>query len=296
MAEEIWKDLNGFDGVIQLSSTGRFRRFVGGREKKIVPVLHKSGNLFLHFTYRCKCHTILAAKLILDHFQPREKDKINICYKDGDKQNISADNLYWGDALDSITQLNGEIWRDVVGYEGLYKVSNKGRVLSIGRRVGNCHLSAKLMRFVTNPSGYYMVVLGKDGISKGYVVHRLVAQAFIPNPDNKMIVDHIDTNRKNNNLDNLRWCTPQENSNNRTTIKKLKKKKAFRNPNSIQILRVALSDASIRVYASLVEAIKENPMDYATLKKCLSGGNLPYKGYRWYYLHGITNNKVKYVE
>ena len=97
-----------------------------------------------------------------------------------------------------------EIWKPVVGYEGLYEVSNLGNVKTLhyygGRR-------QKLMSLGKRSDGYLTVGLSKNGICKHYSVHRLVAIAFIPNPDNLEMVNHKDENKENNNADNLEWCT-----------------------------------------------------------------------------------------
>ena len=102
-----------------------------------------------------------------------------------------------------------ESWRDIEGYEGHYRISSLGRIenLVTGRiRKGNC-----------NTSGYEQVVLlGSDGKYSNYLVHRLVAKAFIPNPENKLTVDHINSKEKrNNSVENLRWFTSKEQAGNR---------------------------------------------------------------------------------
>jgi hypothetical protein len=102
-----------------------------------------------------------------------------------------------------------EIWRQVDGYENYY-VSNHGRVKNIN--------TEKMMKCSVNVNGYCNVRLSKNNISTLYRVHRLVAENFIPNPDNKLCVDHIDNNKQNNNVNNLRWATQQEN--NRNCIKR----------------------------------------------------------------------------
>ena len=101
-----------------------------------------------------------------------------------------------------------EIWKDIEGYE-VYQVSNLGNV----RRV-------KLLKQYSDErrGGYFFVSLCKDGKVKTARVHQLVANAFIPNPENKPCIDHINTDRKDNRVENLRWCTHKENSNNPLTI------------------------------------------------------------------------------
>jgi len=99
-----------------------------------------------------------------------------------------------------------EIWKDVNGYEGLYQVSNLGRVESLQRDV-NLILKPRLRR-----DGYLIVSLSKNGKVKSKPIHRLVATAFIPNPDNKKTVNHKDGNKLNNHVTNLEWNTSSENN------------------------------------------------------------------------------------
>lgn len=97
-----------------------------------------------------------------------------------------------------------ENWKPVVGYEGLYEVSNKGRVKSLHYYGGNRQI---VMSQSKRPDGYMHIGLSKNGKCKHFVVHRLVAMAFIENPDNLEMVNHKDENKENNNADNLEWCT-----------------------------------------------------------------------------------------
>ena len=112
-----------------------------------------------------------------------------------------------------------EIWKPVCGYENLYEVSNLGRVKALERYVHNNGGLQKRHETILKPSGkiHFGVTLCKEGTTKRRTVHRLVAEAFIPNPENKPVVDHIDTNPKNNRVDNLRWVTTQENTMNPLT-------------------------------------------------------------------------------
>lgn len=98
-----------------------------------------------------------------------------------------------------------EVWKDIKGYEGSYKVSNLGRIQS------NKNNRPKILKFGYNAKGYDLVHLCKHGEKKSFKVHRLVLIAFDCNLDNKPQVNHIDGNKNNNNLFNLEWCTNKEN-------------------------------------------------------------------------------------
>lgn len=125
------------------------------------------------------------------------------------------------------------MWKDIIGFEGQYQVSNKGEVRSLQRYVKGARgskrlLKARLMRISTNVHGYASASLCKDAKLKTLVVHRLVAKAFLPNPKNKPCVNHKDGNRLNNNVNNLEWVTYSENTKhafkpNINQIKKIRK-------------------------------------------------------------------------
>lgn len=97
-----------------------------------------------------------------------------------------------------------EIWKDIEGYEGRYQISNYGRVKSFVR-------TERLLNPRNRGNGYPSVHLSKDGEAKEYFVHRLVAEAFLPNPNNYPIVNHIDSNKANSNVNNLEWTTEKGN-------------------------------------------------------------------------------------
>lgn len=114
-----------------------------------------------------------------------------------------------------------EVWKDIVGYEGLYQVSNLGNIKSLVRMVENkgafsTDKKIKIKEKIRKPikhykKGYLRVGLHKDGKKTNLSVHRLVAEAFIPNVDNKPQINHKDGIKENNCVDNLEWCTNQEN-------------------------------------------------------------------------------------
>lgn len=111
-----------------------------------------------------------------------------------------------------------EIWKDIKGYEDLYKVSNFGKIKSLERinQIGNnkyVTFEKILKHHINKKRGYCQVNLCKNGTRKLFTCHRLVAETFIPNMDNKKYVNHIDGNKTNNCIDNLEWCTHSENIN-----------------------------------------------------------------------------------
>ena len=117
---------------------------------------------------------------------------------------------------------NNEIWKDVKGYEGLYQVSNMGRVKSLERTVTRKNgrkqtIRERILKPRTNQDGYLRVTLYNNGNKiKQFLVHRLVCEAFHENPENKPCVNHKDENKTNNIASNLEWCTASENSNHGT--------------------------------------------------------------------------------
>lgn len=104
--------------------------------------------------------------------------------------------------------MENEIWKEVVGFEGLYMVSDHGNVKSLLYwRGSNCRLLVQNI----SKTGYRVVTLFRPGFSRVYKVHRLVAEAFLPNPESKRTVNHIDGNKLNNHVSNLEWATDLEN-------------------------------------------------------------------------------------
>lgn len=105
-----------------------------------------------------------------------------------------------------------EKWKPINGYEGLYEVSNEGRVRSVKTN--------KLRKLILNDKGYYDICLSKEGKTKHKPVHRLVAESFLDNTDNKPCVEHCNTIKTDNRVENLRWTTYHENNSNPITCKK----------------------------------------------------------------------------
>lgn len=193
-----------------------------------------------------------------------------------------------------------EIWRDIKGYEGLYQISNEGKVKSLPREwkcarneSGNRHRNEIIM----SPQlrlNYYRVRLVKDGVGKNKSVHRLVAETFIDNPDKKPVIDHINGNPIDNRVENLRWCTQEENNgfelhrknvgkallgrkHSEETIEKIRKK-LYKSVNQYD-----LDGNFIATYASAKEAAKITNSNYVSICQCCTGRNKTANGYIWKY-------------
>jgi len=118
-----------------------------------------------------------------------------------------------------------EEWRNIKGYDGLYKVSNKGRVKSVARPCkgfGYKFAVDRILKPKCNRGGYLEIMLSMNGKHKTVAIHRLVASAFIPNPNELPYVNHKDECKTNNNVENLEWCTPKYNANYGTHVERMR--------------------------------------------------------------------------
>jgi hypothetical protein len=106
-----------------------------------------------------------------------------------------------------------EIWKKVIGYEGVYEVSNLGKVKRVGnlRGVNKAYVNDYYLKPTDNGKGYLRIKLSNNGISKRVMLHRIIAEAFISNPLNKKVINHINNNKKDNRIENLEWCSQSEN-------------------------------------------------------------------------------------
>lgn len=217
-----------------------------------------------------------------------------------------------------------EEWRDIEGYEGIYQVSNEGRVRSLDRYVnGNGRngclklVKSKILKQSLHPFGYWQVNLHKDGVQKTEKIHQLVAKTFIPNPENKPHIDHINTIRTDNRVENLRWCTAKENVNNPLTYERIVKERQsekHRNASSKALKGRILSDEwkkkisdtrkikeigcikveqyskeciYITTYNSIVEASDALGIEAGDISRCCSGIRKTCGGFKWKYAEEI---------
>ena len=193
--------------------------------------------------------------------------------------------------IESIT-LEGEEWIDVVGYEGHYSISSFGRLVCHERhitdKIGNKHYLKRCLVKTKQGKVYHSVALHINGKRKRFYIHRLVAEAFIPNPENKPCVDHIDCNVDNNNVTNLKWVTHRENVHNPLT--RIHAKESFvpllneLNGKSTPIVRISLSNnEDLKIYPSQCEAKREG-YNQGAISACCRGKLKSHKSYKWMYL------------
>lgn len=187
--------------------------------------------------------------------------------------------------LDSIT-LEGEEWRDVIGYEGLYIVSSFGRVVVLERptRRGQGVFLRPPILVKTKMSGTYRqyptVCLWKDGSYVTRTIHKLMALAFIPNPNNLPMIDHIDGNPSNNKLSNLRWTDAKGNRNNPIAIER-HHNAILQSLNVRKIPVVCLKDGKfVKSYPSIISTEQDGFLDSA-VQRVIKGAHKTHHGYQW---------------
>ena len=168
-----------------------------------------------------------------------------------------------------------EIWRPIEGYE-FYEVSNLGRVRRLESFV-NCKngvkqkFPGKILKPRVNNCGYLMVRLCKNGICRSYYLHRLVCQAFLPNPDNKPQVNHLSEEKTNNSVENLEWCTAKENANYGTRTKRVSEKLS-------KPVRCVELD---RIFNSISDAARHFNIAQPNISNVLAGKLKTAGGYHW---------------
>ena len=171
-----------------------------------------------------------------------------------------------------------EIWKDVVGYEGLYQVSNMGNVKSLNWRGLGVEKNLYLKK---HNKGYLKVELASDGKRKSYTVHMLVAIAFIPNPLCYSQINHIDENKANNCVSNLEWCTPSENNLKYHKNHPNQKRKGKRKGNRVQ--QISLDGELIREWDNARQVFTETWMSDWSISECCRGNRKTAYGYKWQY-------------
>ena len=199
---------------------------------------------------------------------------------------------------------NMEEFRWVKGLEGFYQISNKGEVYSFPRHDNLMRVQGgKLMKTAILPNGYEVAYLSKSGKRYAKYVHKMVAEAFIPNPQNKPEIDHIDTNKLNNNVENLRWCTRKENISNPLSFSAMKiavtknASRGARSPFSRKVGQYSLDGTFIAEYESAGMASLATGVSVASIQSCAIGKRNRGGQFIWKYLSEpkMKHNIVEHI-
>ena len=177
-----------------------------------------------------------------------------------------------------------EEWRAVAGYEGLYEVSNLGRVRSLERYVRHnnrpYHIKGGILKNMEGKNYYYVHLHHHNGTSKKLKVHRLVACAFIPNPNNLPQVNHKNECKLDNRVANLEWVTAKQNCNYGTRNERMREALKIQ-PRCKQVEQLTLDYKHVNTYPSIKGAARLTGIDHTTISSCCHGKLNTSGGYRW---------------
>lgn len=230
---EVWKDVQGYEGMYQVSNMGRVKSCMRVKKARnrsesdacITPERLKTQSKTRTSQHPCVTltkknisKTTTVYVLVATHFLANPECLDLVIHLDGNAKNNRACNLKWHSS--KVEDLPGEIWKEVEGFEAFYHISNLGRIKKLKRdvygndgkyhrkdpeRLNSIHLNKKR-------GNYYLTDLAVKGKRKSFWLHRLIAINFIPNPQKKKYVNHIDGNPQNNAIENLEWVNQIENS------------------------------------------------------------------------------------
>ena len=179
-----------------------------------------------------------------------------------------------------------EIWKDIEGYEGTYQISSLGNIKSLPRKTNNQFYKGIYLK-QTLYKGYLKVQLSNHSKSKWFLVHRLVAMAFIPNPQNKPQVNHIDGNKSNNKVSNLEWVTGSENQIHSyhvlKTIPSMKNHFGSSHVASKAIYQFSKKKEFIKKWESIIEATNSLNICACNITDCAKGNRKTAGGFIWKY-------------
>ena len=184
-----------------------------------------------------------------------------------------------------------EIWKDIPNYEGLYQVSNFGRIKKLNKkmivkqenRTFIYHSKERMLKPQKEKTGYFNVVLYNATNKKHFKVHRLVAEAFIPNPENKPQVNHIDGNKQNNCVSNLEFCTNGENQIHAWGTGLQKRYIGKENPKSKKVKQFDINNKYIKTWDCIREVERTLKIKNYNITSCCKGKRKTAGGYIWRY-------------
>ena len=297
---DIWRDVEGFEGRYEVSFSGHLR-FADKKDKKKVKC-SQNGNYITALLYHkgndkptyVKIHMLVAIA-----FVPNPEGYTYVRHKNGKLDDNRADNLEWVEfkpkkkrkskrtsktvsasprlGVSEVEVIDGELWKDVIGYEGLYKVSKNGNVISLR------HNKSKYLSKIKAGHMLAYLLTDKYGKVQCKMAHVLVAENFITNPLGYKHVMHIDANPHNNNVDNLRWTERSV----RYRKKKSESHKRFKGRHNLmttQGVEQYYTDGTyINTFKSISEAAEKTRCSWISIKEVLDGKVPSTGGYVWKY-------------
>lgn len=191
-----------------------------------------------------------------------------------------------------------EIWKPIDGFEGLYEVSNMGNIKRLQKTITDKYRNRNVKEKIMTPrksKDYLTICLHRDDDSKECRIHRLVAQAFIPNPENKPQVNHKDGNKQNNCVDNLEWNTQSENMKHayKLGLKKSSTKGKFGtlNATSKKVGQYDLNGKFIKEWDCIQEVKRKLGLNSGNISSCCHGKRNHVGGYKWVLLNEVSYGK-----
>lgn len=310
---EMWRGVVGFEELYMVSSLGRviaLEKYANNRFKDVRkpprllrPSVQKDGSYKIMLSKSGQHFSKRLPTMVAEAFIHKPNPDAFIRRKNGDPSDNRLENLEWAMPKDrhtvfDTTSLEGEEWKDIPGFEGYYQVSNLGRVKSLSKTFRNPSGYFKTQERILVPflvaSGYPCLSLVKNKTKRRCYIHRLVGTAFIPNPDSLREIDHINTDKTDNRVCNLRWCSRRSNQNNPLTRKHASDalKGKLNNPTSRPV--VLLKDGElVETFPSIAETARRGHSRHIVGVSCKEG--IVYDGYRWMYLDDYNTliNKSK---
>lgn len=308
--QEIWKDIPNYEGYYKISNYGRIQsldltyaapRGIGWTTKRgRIRKLHQLPNgYWFTILYKNGQHKQLYIhRLIALTFLTKPDGCNYLRHKDGNKQNNCVENLEWINPADfaipetKINSLFNEIWKDIPGFEGCYQASNIGRVRSLDRYVDYDKFGKKqfakgqLIKDQPDSKGYRRLVIQLNNKSRLYRIHRLVALAFIPNPQNLKEINHINGIKTDNRVENLEWCTRSHNNKHMYAIGLAKPVKSWQGrtntpDRSFPIKQFDLSGNLIKEWPSAAEVRRQLGYNQTNIGYCVKGKYAQAYGFIW---------------
>lgn len=258
---EIWKNIEGYTGIYSISNKRRIKR----NECEIVEsrgrVLHLKEHIF------------------------NNKKNGHVSLRIGLKKSIDVNindlfYKYFPEKMPTLTKSSEEDWKDIEGFEGSYQVSNKGNVRRINSLRMKCDIEVHILKpHKCKSNGYLTVALSKNGKRYHKTIHRLVANEFLPNPQNLPCINHKDETKTNNNVCNLEWCTYKYNANYGT----LQFRRSFNSINKGRSILIEKRDTNgvlLETFPSIAEVARKLGYDSAHISHSIKNNKLAY-GYKW---------------